>query len=284
MTFSFRKALLRLTSLYVLILMTLALACSFWLFNVAGREVRTSLDEAAVDVAVITGAEEIGDESNRRLLQSLIFFNLFVFGAGTLASYVLAKRTLRTIEQNNLAQQEFVTDASHELRTPLTALKTELQLAQREASSLTPSEYAAVIGSALEEVVRLSTLSERLLRLSSVRAEPTAATSSLKDVVSVARKQLRRSLAAKQLKLAVPKDNVDLHITQDDLVEILVIVLDNAIKYSPKSGTISIRFTKGDEFVLITVQDQGPGIDPEDLPYIFDRFYRGKNDSQRGME
>lgn len=277
----FHNALLRLTALYVGVLMLLALACSVWLYNAAGREVR--IVRAEVTQTISSGTIPLPAEgaSKGRLLQELLFFNIFILGAGTLASYVLARQTLRPLKAGYDAQVQFAADASHELRTPLTTLKAELQLARREANRVTPARYMAAIDSSLEEVERLSSLTARLLRLTNPQANDTAASAQLQAALDMTLRQLQKSITAKQLKIVRPIGTDTLFMHQGDLVELLTIILDNAIAYSPPKSTIAITTSKNHANTTITIQDSGAGIAPEDLPHIFDRFYRGKQPKDR---
>lgn len=271
----FNSAATRLTYVYVAILMTLSLAASIWLYSVAGNEVSwVALQTEAVASHPTAGVVQ---SSKDRTLQSLIFFNLFTLGAGTLVSYALARRTLKPIQKSYEIQANFATDASHELRTPLTALKAELQVAKKSGLR-SKKAMNTMIDSSLAEVSRLQQLTERLLQL----AEPSTHSGSqtranLLEALAAARKTLRPMIAERQLSITVPSQDAQLAIYKSDLTEVLVIILESAGKYSPPKGTVCITCRPRGKMYEIRIHDSGPGIPAKHISHIFERFYRGEN-------
>ncbi len=173
--------------------------------------------------------------------------------------------------------RRFTADASHELRTPLTAIRSVGEVALQDQRS--PAEYRDVIGSMLEEVDRLTRLSESLLALS--RADAGHVQLHREDI-SLARVAREASsvvevLAEEKGQRIDIEGDADLIVSVDRLIlrQAIVNLLDNAIKYSPLGSQILVRVQSGgDKQVLLDVIDQGPGIPNEHQPHVFDRFYR----------
>jgi heavy metal sensor kinase len=172
--------------------------------------------------------------------------------------------------------RRFTADASHELRTPLAVIRGigEAGLAEQR----TPAEYREAMGSMLEEVDRVSTLVDTLLRLSHADAGTVRVARTPIDLSELARE------AASSLSILADERNQRLRVdaplsvvaSADRLVlrEALTNVLDNAIKYSPQGSTIGVSVRSDGNEALISVGDEGPGIPAQHRDRIFDRFFR----------
>lgn len=275
----FEIATIKLTTLYVALLMGLSLIFSVWLYNAAYRELHAVWSEGpSAGVSIIE--DDPAQASGQRLLSDLVYFNLVVFGAGTLLSYLLARRTLRPIQQNYLLQEEFVSNASHQLRTPLTILKGELQLVLQDKKTTT-AKYQAAVASSLEEVDRLIALSTRLLGLSA-RSAPPAEKSDLKATTQKVLAHLQPLLDKKGLTVKRRLIAAKVPMAEVDLMEVLSIILDNAIKYGPSGSVIELDAKWQGQRMALSVTDKGEGIAPKDMPHIFERFYRSTQASGEG--
>jgi heavy metal sensor kinase len=173
-------------------------------------------------------------------------------------------------------QRQFTADASHELRTPLTVLKGQIDVAlQRERDV---EAYRQVLRAANEEVDRMIRLVGSLFTLARADAgqipiarEPV----NLGDLVASAVEQVRRSAEQKELTLSVQRGPTTiLRADEDLLLQLLLNLLDNAIKYSPAAGSVTVGWSADAERVKLWVRDTGVGIPAEHVPRIFDRFYR----------
>jgi heavy metal sensor kinase len=173
-------------------------------------------------------------------------------------------------------QRQFTADASHELRTPLTAVKGQVEVAlQKERSS---EAYREVLQTVNEEVDRLIRMVGSLLTLARADAGqiPIAfELVSLADLVGAAVEQVHPMAEKRGLELGVaPGPSVVLQADEDLLLQLLLNLLDNAIKYTPSRGQVTAGWTADDTQIELWVRDTGAGIGPEHLPHIFDRFYR----------
>jgi heavy metal sensor kinase len=180
--------------------------------------------------------------------------------------------------------RRFTADASHELRTPLTVVRGIGEMSLKETR--TPTEYKEAIGSMLEEIDRLTTLVDTLLRLSygdagTVRLSP--------ETIDLA--ELAREVAVSLALLAEERDQQlevevaeAVYATVDRLVlrEAVTNILDNAIKYGPKHSRVRIRVHANRDRAVLEISDEGSGVAPEHRERIFDRFFRV--DEGRGRE
>lgn len=188
---------------------------------------------------------------------------------------------LARLERSFIQQKEFLGNAAHELKTPLAVVKSTLQsLLQRPRSS---EEYQKGVEHALEDFQRLEQLLQWMLRLA--RAEQWAHGALRRDlqVIDVtatceeAVERVRHFAAERGMKVQLAKNGqVPLRADPEDLLLIWSNLLENAVRYSPQGGSIEMALEQANGGpARVTVQDHGPGITAEELPHIFERFYRG---------
>src|SRR3989338_1518181 len=280
----FHNAALRLTLWYLGLIMVVSIACSVALYQVAADGIIHSARRQIDFYSQVLAPEELASYSKLRLAQQnqdilrlkdrLIVFNLAIFVGGGLASYGLARRTMRPLEQSLRAQERFTSDASHELRTPLSVMQTELETTLRD-KNVSKSQLQTMLRSTLDEVKRLQSLSENLLKL----AEGTSRHDinqvvSLGKVVEVATKASQRTAKNYRINIETSNKAVGVRGNFELLAELVSLLLDNAIKYSPDGGTVVVESGQGGKLAFVKVLDKGVGMSADDLPKIFDRFYR----------
>ncbi|HEU4914781.1 MAG TPA: ATP-binding protein [Candidatus Saccharimonadales bacterium] len=211
----------------------------------------------------------------QHLNDGLLIINLGAFIVGGILSYWFAGRTLKPIEEAHGAQARFTADASHELRTPLANMRLENEVFLRQRH-FTEKEAREQLESNLEEVQRLERLSGNLLALHQYgQVALTRSQLAVRELVDAATMPFRATAAAKavNIHLDIAPGRVWAH--HDSIVQLIDILLDNALKYGARGGEVLFEGRKKGTRYMLSVKDKGPGIAAQDLPRIFDRLYRG---------
>lgn len=292
----FHSATLKLTGWYLLILMSISLLFSVTIYQVATGEVRNRLTDfqtrfeqpgTFVDpnhrlfLAYGNDQRAVGD---RNILTALVYVNVLILCGGGILSYLLARRTLRQLEESHETQARFTSDASHELRTPLAVMKAELEVAIKD-QKISKTEMRELLQSNLEEVDKLTTLSKTLLQLSKMDyASLELSEVNLGTIVSEVTQRYDKN--AQRIKLRLPLEPLIIRANQTSIEELLTILVDNALKYSPKTSKITATLKRQGRHAAFVITNKGEGIAKENLPHVFDRFYRvneSRNDGGSGL-
>ncbi|MBB4793446.1 two-component system sensor histidine kinase MprB [Streptomyces nodosus] len=171
-------------------------------------------------------------------------------------------------------QQQLVADAGHELRTPLTSLRTNIELMMRSEKTgreLPPDVRRDLLSSVEAQITELAGLIGDIQELSRPDAAPGSASMRLVALHEGAERALARArLRGKELTFTCELEDWFVWGEPAALERAIVNLLDNAVKFSPAGGTVSLRLQGG----RLSIKDEGPGVPPDELPYVFERFWR----------
>lgn len=286
----FQSATLKLTTWYLGIIIAISLLFSIVIYSIASSEVSARISYLQLSPRFDLGINRTYLDNYRNtqiheaevnLITSLVITNICIWIAGGIGSYYLARRTLEPIEQAHEAQSRFTSDASHELRTPLASMKTEIEVALRD-KSISKDEMHELLASNLEEVNKLSDLSHMLLQLSRLDhdsiTQDKVTLDKVFDAVIPRLNKPNHRITVKEGKSHAILGN------QASIEELLTILVDNALKYSPEESMITVTPITQKDMAGFEVQNSGDGIPADVLPHIFDRFYRADQSRTSGTK
>jgi signal transduction histidine kinase len=248
------------------------------------------------DRATISAIQVVEDRSAEQgvldlILEAFVIVAVAAVVVALAAGALVSGRALVPIRESLAAQRralrrqrEFAADASHELRTPLTIIRTSVDDLRAHAD-----QPVTAVGTALDdiesEVTQLTQLVDDLLllaRTDSGTLDLELAPVELGDVAASAAQAMAGPAGREGVRIEVDPEPA---MTAGDalrLRQLALILVDNGVKHSPSGGVVEVRVRRLDGEALLVVEDQGPGVDPEHLPHVFDRFWRGRDGRREG--
>ncbi len=288
----FKEAKLKLTGWYLAIIMSITIAFSSTVYFGVVQYTQIALEsqmrkierqmeiygenfplpkilEARYDIEALL-------EFRKNTFVTLLGINLLVLIISAVLGYFLAGKTLDPIEQMIQKQKRFISDAAHEIRTPLTAMKTDLEVTLRD-KNLKISDSKAALSNTIEEIDRLHILTTRLLEKS--RAQNSE---ELVDPKIIHADEILNKVVSKFSNLAKEKNQVIKTFIKPSKVkgdplkieELFSNILENAIKYNFPQKEIIVRMEIKRGNSVTQIIDHGIGISEQDLPNVFEPFYR----------
>lgn len=257
----------------------------YYFLSIAGIRYRAFYtlvnDQKGTYLIRITQPTAPTDSTLNSLLETLGVTGVLALALTIAVGIFLTNRSITPMIVSWKRQQQFVADASHELRTPLTIIKTNLDILLRSPDHTIESEMK-YLGNAYGEVLRTSSLIEDLLTLARadsqeqlVEKKPVNLNQLASDVVETV--QPLAIEQNKELTVISPRGVCNILGDVARLRQLLLILLDNAIRYTDSDDQIIVTIECSTQFSTLTVTDTGAGIEPSLLPTIFDRFVRGES-------
>jgi len=180
------------------------------------------------------------------------------------------ERSMSALDASVHAQRQLVADASHELRTPVTSLRTNIEILQQQGELMNAQERSRLLADVVEQIGQLTALMNDLIDLARGE-EPPAEAEEVRLDLMIAEVVDRACRRAPDTPIHTELEPTLLVGVPARLERAVGNLLDNALKYSPPGSPVEVRLQAGE----LCVRDHGPGISDEDLPHVFDRFYRG---------
>jgi signal transduction histidine kinase len=212
---------------------------------------------------------------NDLLIRYILILAGSILVVGLLSTFITNK-SIKPLKTSFMKQKQFIADASHELKTPLTVIQTNLDVIDEQDI---PDETSKWFGYIKEETKRMSQLTHDLLLLASMEEQQNKHTISesidVLDIVQNLVLNVEALAFEKEVQVEVDiKQELHILFSEKEFKQVIMILLENAIKYTPKHNTITISLTKQQKDYLLSVTNTGIGIPKEDADHIFDRFYK----------
>lgn len=255
-------------------------------YTFRGINYKTEQDGEVVYIQLLANVD--GEQQTlSNLTNMLVLGTSILIAIALIVSYALSKRVMKPIVENYRKQTEFVQNASHELRTPLTIIQAGQELLLRDPNSKI-IDNSESINQTLKETRRMTKLIKELMDLA--RADSNKI--KIEKVETDINKLIEEIVLPYEEYASMQQKEIDLDLSYNKLIKIdrnkinqlMVILLDNAIKYTNNGDKIVIKTYPKDGKLNIEVQDTGIGISEEDIPHIFDRFYRADKSHSKKIE
>lgn len=305
----FQSARIKLTLWYLLILMIVSFIFSIVVFTSLNAELNRNarreqqkavaeqlkielpkplpdpdkLPRELVDPPLNNEIKQTLNNSRNALVLQLLIANIIVLGLSASASYLLAGKTLKPVEDMVEEQRKFISDASHELRTPLASLKTAIEVTLR-MGKISYAQMKNILESNLEDVNHLEKLTNNLLiieKLSKSIGKKNFAKVQIDDLLKNCVKRISPIADENKIRITLKSTPISIMGNIQDLEEMFNNFLDNAIKYNKKNGKVEVNQYLQNNYLYISFKDTGIGISDIDIPHLFERFYRADNSRGR---
>lgn len=256
---------------------------SYRILTLKGDEISQSTVKQAKNIELVYNIDP-----EATLLKNLLEMISLGCAGGLILSFLaglyLANKALVPIQKSWDKQIQFAADASHELRTPLSVIQTHLELLFRHPSNTVEQESMTIFKS-LSEVKRMNKLVEDLLTLARSDSDEKLIDPkwfSFDELVRMIAEQFKPIAEMKEITIEEKiEDKLRYYGDRNRLHQLFVILVDNALKYTPEGGKVMITSKKEGSTLRIDIQDTGLGIPESDLPFVFDRFYRSDKSRTR---
>jgi two-component system, OmpR family, sensor histidine kinase CiaH len=230
-------------------------------------------------VVQVARSLEPEEDALHGLLRNMLLGVAACIAVAAIGGWFLAGKSLAPVADAFERQQTFVADASHELRTPLAVIRANAEFLQQQQPE---SEEAAEI---LAETDRLASLVDALLALARDQGGSAAERSvDLGELVTASAQAMRPLAGDRKVALDVEvAPGLEVRGNPDQLRQLVVILVDNALRYTPEGGRVRVDAHRDDDSAVVSVSDTGIGIDPDALEHVFQRFYRADDARTRAF-
>ena len=246
---------------------------------VAAR-IRLSAFAAVVLLLLLVVFPAIAVTATEYLLEHILLATFLVVIIITVSSYFAYKFVLEPIEKLYNAHKKFIADASHELRTPLSIMKSDIEVNLLDRDNITKQGLIELLEETNKEIDKMANIIKNLLnisRIDSSRQEMPFHKVNLKEIANRVLKDLEGTINRKKIHIDTGKlESLVIWANETAIEELIINLINNAIKHTPVNGNITIKTQLSDNRVVLEVIDSGRGIKKDDLPYIFNPFYRGE--------